>query len=43
MTTPAEFSITDSEIQLLCSYIKEANSFSSIFESYEKPKVSYMF
>ncbi|MGK0317507.1 MAG: hypothetical protein ACI86M_003751 [Saprospiraceae bacterium] len=38
-----EFSITDSEVQLLSSYIEEANSFSSAFESYEGPKGTGIF
>ena len=39
----AEFNITDSEVQLLSSYIEESNSFSSIFESYEGPKGTDIF
>lgn len=39
----AEFQITDSEVQLLSTYISEANSFSSVFEEFEGPKGSEIF
>ncbi len=38
-----EFSITDSEIESLSAYIEEANSFSSVFETFEGPKGSEIF